>query len=215
MATPIHSKLINRAAREILKPVGLVRKGQSRVWLDDNGWWLTMIEFQPSSWSKGTYLNVGISWLWYPKEFMSFDIGYRENSFIEFKDEDSFFPEAIALAEKAKVKALAHRHLMSSPELAKEFVLTNTVGDKQNIWACLNKGLVCLHASDFQSANIHLENVLQCNDDRDWAISVKDFTKSVLNLTPKEQLLAVRNAIIHSRKLKKLPEMEVLFGNGT
>ncbi|GMM86926.1 hypothetical protein [Pseudoalteromonas sp. MTN2-4] len=156
MAVPIHSKLINNAAREILKPVGLVRKGQSRVWLDDNGWWLTMVEFQPSSWSKGTYLNVGVSWLWYPKDYLSFDIGYRENSFIEFKDEDSFFSEAIALAEKAKDKALTHRRSMSSPELAKEFVLTNTAGDKQNIWACLNKGLACLHASDFQNANIHI-----------------------------------------------------------
>jgi hypothetical protein len=215
MTTPTHSKLINKAAREVLKPAGLVRKGQSRVWLDDNGWWLTLIEFQPSSWTKGTYLNVGVSWLWYLKEYMSFDIGYRQSSFIEFKDEDSFLPKAVALAEKAKAKALAYRHLMSSPELAKEFVLANTVGDKQNIWACLNKGLVCLHASDFSSANIHLENVLQCNDDRDWAISVKDFTKSVLSLKPEEQLLAVRNAIIHSRKLKKLPELEVSFGNVT
>ena len=67
-----------------------------------------------------------------------------------------FFSEAIALAEKAKDKALTHRRSMSSPELAKEFVLTNTAGDKQNIWACLNKGLACLHASDFQNANIHI-----------------------------------------------------------
>lgn len=212
MATPIHNKLINKAAREILKPEGLVRKGQSRVWLDDNGWWLTMVEFQPSSWSKGTYLNVGISWLWYPKEYLSFDIGYRENSFIEFKDEESFFFEAVALAEKAKARALAHRQSMSSPDLAREYVLTNTAGDKQNIWACLNKGLVCLHASDFQNANIYLENVLECDDDRDWAISVKDFAQSLLKLKPSDQLLAIHDAIIHSRKLKKLPEMKVIFG---
>ena len=134
---------------------------------------------------------------------------------LPFRDAHHATGAAVALAEKAKAKALAYRHLMSSPELAKEFVLANTVGDKQNIWACLNKGLVCLHASDFSSANIHLENVLQCNDDRDWAISVKDFTKSVLSLKPEEQLLAVRNAIIHSRKLKKLPELEVSFGNVT
>ena len=215
MATTIHSKLINKAAREILRPVGLVRKGQSRVWLDDNGWWLTMIEFQPSSWSRGTYLNVGISWLWYPKEYLSFDIGYRENSFIEFKDEDTFLREAIELAEKAKKIVFTYRESMSSPELAKDFVLKNTVGDEQNIWACLNKGLACLHASDIPSAKYHLENVLQCKDDQDWAISVKDFTQSILSLKPKEQLLAIQGAIMQSRKLKKLPEIEVLFGDGT
>lgn len=215
MATPIHSKLINKAAIEILKPIGLVRKGQSRIWLDDNGWWLTMIEFQPSSWSKGTYLNVGISWLWYPKEYMTFDIGYRESEFVEFKDEDTFLIKAIGLAEKAKKKVLTYRHSMSSPELAKEFVLTNTVGDEHNIWACLNKGIACLHASDIPNAKTHLENVIRCSDDRDWAISVKDFTQSLLSLKPKEQLLALQDAIMQSRKLKKLPEIEVLFGNGT
>lgn len=212
MATPVHSKLINKAAREVLKPIGLVRKGQSRLWLDDNAWWLIMVEFQPSSWSKGTYLNVGISWLWYPKDYMSFDIGYRENSFIEFKDEDTFSRDTIALAEKAKECVFSLRQSMSSPELAKAFVLENTKGGEQNIWGCLNKGLACLHALDFQGARVHLENVIQCSDDRDWAISVKDFTQSILSLQPKEQIKAIQDAIIQSRKLKKLPEMNVTFG---
>lgn len=215
MATPIHSKLINKAAKEVLKPVGLVRKGQSRIWLDDNKWWLTMIEFQPSSWSKGAYLNVGISWLWYPKDSLSFDIGYRESSFVEFKDEETFLKEAIKLAEKAKDKALTHRHSTSSPELAKEFVLKNTIDDKQNIWACLHKGMACLYASDIPSAKNHFENVLQCKDNRDWAISVKSFTQSLLNLKPMKQLLAVQDAIMQSRRLIKLPEVAVVFSNNT
>ena len=212
MATPVHSKLINKAAREVLKPIGLARKGQSRLWLDDNGWWLMMVEFQPSSWSKGTYLNVGISWLWYPKDYMSFDIGYRENSFIEFKDEDTFSRDTIALAEKAKECVFSLRQSMSSPELAKAFVLENTKGGERNIWGSLNKGLACLHALDFQGARVHLEYVIQCSDDRDWAISVKDFTQSILSLQPKEQIKATQDAIIQSRKLKKLPEMNVTFG---
>src|SRR5256885_11111558 len=54
-----HSKLITAAAREILRPLGLFQKGRSRVWLDDQGWWLGVVEFQPSDWSKGSYLNVG------------------------------------------------------------------------------------------------------------------------------------------------------------
>ncbi|WP_133468137.1 hypothetical protein [Paraglaciecola marina] len=213
MATPIHSKLINKAAREVLKPAGLVRKGQSRIWLDDNKWWLTMIEFQPSSWSKGTYLNVGISWLWYPKDSLSFDIGYRESSFVEFKDEETFLEEVIKLAEKAKDKALTHRHSMSSPELAKEFVLKNTIDDKQNIWACLHKGMACLYASDTSNAKNHLENVMQCKENRDWANSVKGFAQLLLNLKPDEQLFAMQDAIMKSRKLIKLPEIEGLFSN--
>lgn len=55
-----HNRVINAEAWRLLKPFGLTRKGRSRVWLDDHGWWLIQVEFQPSSWSKGSYLNVGV-----------------------------------------------------------------------------------------------------------------------------------------------------------
>ena len=42
-----HSKLITSAARDVLRPLGLRRRGRSRVWLDDRGWWLGVVEFQP------------------------------------------------------------------------------------------------------------------------------------------------------------------------
>ena len=70
---------LNAAAREALRPMGLQRKGRSRTWWDDHGWWLTVVEFQPSGFDKASYLNVGICWLWSaePKEYTSFDLGYR------------------------------------------------------------------------------------------------------------------------------------------
>src|SRR5687767_4381931 len=78
--TPIHSTLITAAAREILRPMGLFQKGRSRTWLDDQGWWVCVVEFQPSSWSRGSYLNVGCMWLWGVKDYISFDEGYRIES---------------------------------------------------------------------------------------------------------------------------------------
>ena len=63
MAEP-HGTIINRAAQSALAPLGLRRKGRSRFWHDDYGWRAFFVEFQPSSWSKGTYCNVGASWLW-------------------------------------------------------------------------------------------------------------------------------------------------------
>jgi hypothetical protein len=53
--------VIATSARETL---GLIRKGRSRTWLDDNDWWLGVVELQPSSWTRGSYLNVGAMWLW-------------------------------------------------------------------------------------------------------------------------------------------------------
>jgi len=76
------------------------------TWLDDNGWWITNIEFQSSSWSKGTYLNVGVCFQWYPNDFFSFDIGYREAEFVEFESEEQFQAAAQEYTEIAKSKVL-------------------------------------------------------------------------------------------------------------
>jgi hypothetical protein len=45
------------------------------VWLDDHTWWLVVVEFQPSSWSQGSYLNVGAMWLWHDKNRLAGDLG--------------------------------------------------------------------------------------------------------------------------------------------
>lgn len=55
MAMEPHTRLPTATAREYLRPLGLVQKGRSRTWLDDHGWFVTGVEFQPSGWSKGTY----------------------------------------------------------------------------------------------------------------------------------------------------------------
>lgn len=58
-----HNKQIRQIAGAVLKPQGLFQKGNSRIWIDDNGWFLILVEFQPGSWAGGSYLNVGIHYL--------------------------------------------------------------------------------------------------------------------------------------------------------
>ncbi len=50
MPTPEHTRLLTAAARSILRPLGCVQKGRSRTWLDDQDWWVGVVEFQPSAW---------------------------------------------------------------------------------------------------------------------------------------------------------------------
>src|SRR5262249_16802956 len=87
---PVHSTLITRSARSMLRPLGLMQKGRSRTWLDDHGWWLCVVEFQPSAWSRGSYLNVGCCWLWQVKGYLSFDEGNRVENFSGFENEAQF-----------------------------------------------------------------------------------------------------------------------------
>ena len=55
---PDHSKIINKTAKKIFGVYGIKQKGQSRIWLDDNGWFTTVIEFQPFRGRQGTTLNA-------------------------------------------------------------------------------------------------------------------------------------------------------------
>ena len=96
-----HSLLLATAARQILKPMQLVQKGRSRLWVDDHGWWIVNVEFQPSSFSKGSYLNVGAQWLWRRSTGHSFDVGHRLEEFVPFVSEAQFQPEARRLMLRA------------------------------------------------------------------------------------------------------------------
>lgn len=96
-----HTKLLTAAARDVLRPLGLRQKGRSRTWIDDHGWWIGVVEFQPSAWSKGSYLNVGGMWLWHEQgDHLRFDVGHRVEraEFIEYENEEQFAPEARRLA---------------------------------------------------------------------------------------------------------------------
>jgi hypothetical protein len=53
-----HARLIATAAKAALQPLGFVRRGRSRFWFADQGFWIIFAEFQPSGWSKGSYLNM-------------------------------------------------------------------------------------------------------------------------------------------------------------
>lgn len=141
-----HNKILNQAARTVLKPFGLFQKGQSRTWIDDNGWFLILVEFQPSNWNKGSYLNVAIHFLWQQQDYMSFDYGGREGSFIQFTgDEKKFYDEVVSLAEKAKTIVTEYRKFMDIGFAKEQMVKHNTRSVSSELY---NKMMICGMAKD-------------------------------------------------------------------
>ena len=115
MAPSDHDRVIAAAAKTALAPLGLTRKGRSRTWLDDQGWWLGIVEFQPSSWARGTYLNVGLMFLWRPIDHLAFEIGYRVEGFSDASGSE-FAGEADAKAGRAGREVADLRARFSSLE---------------------------------------------------------------------------------------------------
>jgi hypothetical protein len=104
----------------VLRPLGLAQKGRSRLWYDDNGWWLCNVEFQPSSFTRGSYLNVGAQFLWDIRDYPVFSFGHRvdEAPFVEYESDGQFAPAARAMAEVAAERVAFYRTLFGTVQSA-------------------------------------------------------------------------------------------------
>jgi hypothetical protein len=123
MAELDHNKLIADAARAALGPLEFRRKGRSRTWYRDGTWWLAVIEFEPSSFSRGSYLNVSPMWLWNPGgSHLTLDVFGRVEGYTEALDVDQFRAAADQLAATAREQSLAMIEEISSPAGAVKFM---------------------------------------------------------------------------------------------
>ncbi len=213
MTTSPYNKIINKVARETFKSIGVKRKGQSRTWLDDNGWWITVVEFQPSAHSKGTYLNIGINWQWYPKAHFSFDLGYREADFIQYCSDAQFETKAKEMAVIARRKIEEIRHSMSDIDTAKDYVVNTTSNENLTIWKQFHMGMICALANCYSEAVGHFHNVLARPDNQDWAVKLKEFTEEIMMIVTSNTDLKTHlcGIVKESRALKKLPESSCVF----
>ena len=211
MSQPPHAKLIGSAAREILKPLGLRQQGRSRTWLDDRGWWLISVEFQPSSWSPGSYLNVGATWLWYEKDYISFDEGYRVEGFSQFVDEAQFGPIASDLVKRAAEEVNRFRVLFPTVHaVARQLEQKSPKG----FWDEFNAGMACALSGDAVSARSFLNVVAGTNDSRDWAKAAAAVARKHCEELGNVQEFqrAIKDVVRRTRQLLRLPEIvEITF----
>ena len=203
-----HSKLLNQAAQEVLAPEGVFQKGRSRTWIDDHGWWIIVIEFQPSSWTKGSYLNVGASWLWHEKDYFSFDTDSRERPFIEYLNNDQFAPEARKLAELALRQTLALRRQFASVRLAAGFLEKRLKVSRSGGWAVFHAAISLGCVGEVRRARACFKQIEALPVEHPWHAALKDAAAEyavLLDDRPKF-LDHVRRTILKTRGLLKLPE---------
>lgn len=171
-ATPsTHNTLLAKAAKRQLAGIGMKRKGQSRVWFKDNGWWLGVVEFQPSSWSKGSYLNVAAMWLWNAKDYWSFDEGGRVEKFHEFKDPDQFADVAEELAIRAREETLALLERFASIAAVAAHLHRNA---DENPWHAYHAAMASLAIGDVEHAQKRFRSIHASKDHAPFMIALKE-----------------------------------------
>ena len=136
-------RLLGAAAKAALLPLGCRRLGKSRSWISDQRFWLIVIEFQPSSWQKGSYLNVGAMWLWRARKGHAFNVGYRIADFVAFYSPEQFSPVAARLAAQAALEVQRLREQFKSLNAVYRYLVDHISEKNQEIFhAAIAAGLV-------------------------------------------------------------------------
>jgi hypothetical protein len=205
--TTQHFRLLTAAARMVLQPIGMIQKGRSRIWLDDHGWWVCVVEFQPSYWSRGSYLNVGCMWLWQAKDHISFDEGHRVEQFSEFHNEEQFEAVAKSLAQEAAREVLRYRRLFPSVH---DVCAHYSSHQPEGIWPTFNVATSCALAGKPERAQRLFERIIDSRgDDRAWVVNVQAQASSLCAIAENTQRFrdVITETIHYARDLQKLPRL--------
>lgn len=212
------TRLLTQAARRALQPMGLVQKGRSRTWLDDHDAWLIVVEFQPTSSGKGSYLNVGICWLWdvEPKDHLSFDLGHRVQGApgqgLElYESEQQWTPIAEALAQRAAREVRAYRSRV--PDLrGAAAVLAEQRADGTAGWPLWHGAIASGLVGDVTTARQVFAQIAASNDDRDWWLAVKERARvlgPLLETDPDAFRAEIGRSVDANRRALRLPSAEL------
>lgn len=203
-----HNRVIDTEARNALKPLGLTQKGKSRVWLDDHGWWLIQVEFQPSAWSRGSYLNIGINWMLYEGSVGAFNVGSRVDvPFVSATGNENFTEDARHLALRAK------------REVEKARAKFNTLGaavshyahsENRSIWDTYFYGVLLGLAGDIAPSKEAFRAVTKHRIEFGWekGLSQRALELSALVANQSAFVQTIRGVVARTRSIGNLPDWD-------
>lgn len=201
MVQAIHSKIINTAAREILTPMGVQQKGQSRLWFDDHGWWVILVEFQPDKWHRGTYLNTGINWLWIDRNYFAYDEVKHAGSFIAFQTEEQFKDETHQMVKRAAEEVRRYRKNYHSIEAVARLLKRKWRKDN---WILYHTAVACGLCGQKRQSNKFFNALIKKTCHADWEKFLKQRAMQLMETLQdinefreciKEQIINTRNQL--------------------
>ena len=230
-----HSLIIAAKAKAALAPIGFRRKGRSRIWLADHGYWLGVVEFQPSGFSRGTYCNVSVHWLWGLVQALTFDFGFRrvgsyatfsEVSYGEFKRVSAAEQVVRTEAFVASVKEMAWQAAQVSEHFRRELhslgaAAALLIEDQESAarvgrpddWGAFHAGVACGLIGDLQTAECMLRQLLPTEASAPmFVVERAAAARRILDVVDQPPVFAalVQDLIDSQRTLFKLPPYQLV-----
>ncbi len=188
------AKIIALAAKEGLAPLGLRRRGRSRLWIDDHGWWTINVEFQASGFAKGCYLNVGYQHLWVRRNHLVFEEPERPlggSTFVRYEGDNDDFAVAIGPVVASAVEAVEGRRVNHGEGIES---LQNVASSPDD----LNAGIAAAILGQTDLARRRLTGSVHS--------AYRDQADAFLELSNQEASSLAHRSITETRQLLRLPE---------
>jgi len=217
-----HNKIIKTNAAILFKPYGIKRKGQSRFFIDDHGWYTIGIEFQPSKSGNGTYLNIGVNFNWNIQGHFSYDIGGRnfvdigngKQQFFEYINDMQFIEVINKLCDFSVKIINEYRNNLKNINTAKKTIKKNKYHGN-SLWGNYHRGIVSGLIGNTNSLNNYFNELLKIPDNNiEWIKTLKkqvEELKILGNESIEEFISKIKEIIIETRRLKKLEAIEIII----
>lgn len=181
--------------------MGITQKGRSRTFLYDKGWYTIIIEFQPGSFAKGSYLNVGADLHFFPREHPAFSYGYRVEDLSEFENEEQWFRAVHRLCDRAIGEVRRIEHDLSDHRRAVGSLRQAFEGEP---WQRYELGFLRALNGDPLRARWHLMRIAMSGAEHDVEQQRKSLAKEILGkLGHREELQHFLNDVIRRTRVAK------------
>jgi len=209
-----HNKIIKKVASKTFKQYGIKQKGQSRLFIDDNDWFIIIIEFQPSKFGNGTYLNIGINFNWNIQDYYSFDIGNREKEFVEYINEEQFTEEINKLCKYSIEKIHDYKNKFKDINNAEKIILRHNFTSDE-LWGNYHRGIISGLVGNKNNLIKYFNKLLeQPENNIEWITEFKKQIKGLMALANKnitDFTEKIQMIIMETRKLKKLEDKQIII----
>ena len=157
-----HTKVIAAAAKAELGPLLFKRKGQSRLWLKDHGFWLNMVAFTPGRWSVSVDLDNAAHWIWAGTGFTSFNYVMDRVAHTEFEDMEQFSQSVITIARAAALRAAEIEEKFPNFEAIAQYVVGRARSSPDRMgpsWWGYEAGIASALVGSFDDARYFLDGL--------------------------------------------------------
>jgi len=174
---------------------------------------VSVVEFQPSAYAKGSFLNVGAHFLWTWSDYLSFDFGYRVEEFSPFVTEEQFSQAAERLASRAAEEL----HGLDARLPAPRAVVLALDSSGRDLWSRYHCAVALGLAGESDGAQSLFAGLASSCDGPEWQRGLATRSARLLQVLPDRIgfVDAVSSLVAEHRAKLKLPIAQSVFGEAS